>query len=120
MLGGFGPSIAGIILLYCYLNKESRHDFWSRVINFRSISMFWCFLIFFLVPLIFGISFLLDLILNDHTAAFSTLTTFGKIPTLLISMLLIGIIAGPLSEELGWRGIALDQLREKTLSLDPP
>ena len=36
VLGGFGPSIAGVIMTYRTQDRESRRDFWKRCINFKT------------------------------------------------------------------------------------
>jgi len=39
LLGGFGPSIAGIIMNYHTQDKAGRRDFWRRSINFKQIGL---------------------------------------------------------------------------------
>lgn len=64
LLGGFGPSIAGIIMTYCTKDKSGRRDFWRRSINFKQISFGWYLVIFGLFPLAYGLAILLDMLMG--------------------------------------------------------
>jgi hypothetical protein len=37
LLGGFGPSISGVVMVYRTQDKAGRRDFWQRVFSFRRI-----------------------------------------------------------------------------------
>ena len=113
ILGGFGPSAAGIIMVYHTRDKEGRRDFWRRVIDFRRISVGWYLFIVFIFPILFGASVALGSLLGAPAPGFEALTQIAANPLALVPMVIIGIFGGPLSEELGWRGFALDQLQER-------
>jgi membrane protease YdiL (CAAX protease family) len=113
MLGGSGPSIAGIIMIHWNTSREARRDFWKRVIDFRRISLGWYLFIFLIFPALYTISFLLNTLAGNPAPEFETLTQIGANPLVLVGTVVIGIVAGPLSEELGWRGFALDRLQAR-------
>ena len=113
ILGGFGPSVAGVIMVYRTRDEEGRRDFWRRVVDFKRISAGWYLFILLIFPAVFGVSFLLTTLLGKPLPAFETLTQIAANPLTLIGMMILGIITGPLSEELGWRGFALDPLQER-------
>jgi membrane protease YdiL (CAAX protease family) len=113
ILGGFGPSVAGIIMIYRNQKKEKRRDFWKRVIDFKRISVGWYLFIILLYPTLFGLSILIDRLIGNPIPKFEVLGQIAANPILVVGMLVTGIITGPLSEELGWRGYALDQLQAR-------
>lgn len=106
-LGGFGPSIIGILLTYLTKNKEEVKDFWYRSRDFKRINIQWygAIIIFSLTPLLIagGLSLLFkgSGITIDSTFISSSLFT--------VIFLIIGVIA----EEFGWRGYVLDRLQIK-------
>jgi membrane protease YdiL (CAAX protease family) len=111
ILGGFGPSVAGIIMTYRSRDKRGRRDFWRRVIDLRRISAGWYLFILSIFPALLAIGFLLNSLLGTALPDFETLARNAANPLTLVGMVVIGIITGPLSEELGWRGFALDRLQ---------
>ena len=113
ILGGFGPSAAGVILTYQTQDREGRRAFWARVVGFNRISLPWYLFIVLIFPAIVGLSLLIDLALGHPLQAFPTLEAIGATPVALVGMVVIDIITGPLSEELGWRGFGLDQFQAR-------
>ena len=109
MLGGFGPSVAAIILTYRSEGKEGRRAFWNRVVSFKRISVGWYLFIALIFPALFGLSFLIDRARGYPPPSFPTLTMIRENPIALVGLIILGILTGPLSEELGWRGFALDR-----------
>jgi membrane protease YdiL (CAAX protease family) len=118
MLGGFGPSAAGIIMVYRTGDKEEWRDFWRRLVDFRRISAGWYLFIGLIFPALFTVSVLLTGLLGGEVPDFRTLAQIAANPLALVGMVVIGIIGGPLSEELGWRGFALDRLQERWAPLE--
>jgi membrane protease YdiL (CAAX protease family) len=113
MLGGFGPSVAAIILIYRSQGRERRRSFWNRVLSFKRISAGWYLFIVLIFPLLFGLSFLIDQALGYPQPAFPTLGAIKENPISLLGLVILGIITGPISEELGWRGFALDRFQPR-------
>jgi membrane protease YdiL (CAAX protease family) len=113
ILGGFGPSVAGIIMVARSAAKEEQRDFWRRVVDFGRISAGWYLFIALIFPALFALSVLLTSLLGGPVPDFDTLTQIAANPLMLVGMMVIGIIGGPLSEELGWRGFALERLQKR-------
>jgi membrane protease YdiL (CAAX protease family) len=111
MLGGFGPMAAGFIMAFRLKGREGLRDLWMRMIDFRHISWGWYAFIFLIFPILFAAGVLLAVFLNAPLPGFQALRAVIANPLSLVGLLIIGIIAGALSEEPGWRGFALDQLQ---------
>ena len=117
VLGGFGPSIAGIIMTYRTQAWVGRRDFWRRSINFRQIGAGWYAVILLIFPLVYGLAILLDMLLGGSPPGAEAIAQIAAQPASLIGMLLMGLIIGPLAEEFGWRGFALDPLQARWSAL---
>ena len=107
------PSLVGILLTHLTSDKADRNDFWKRVVSFKLIGLRWFAVIIGLFPFLLVLGLLADNLfggaLPPLRGAAQILTRPGAL------MLFIGanIIGGPLGEELGWRGFALDRLQNK-------
>jgi len=117
LLGGFGPSIAGIIMTYHTQDKVGRSDFWRRSINFKEIRPGWYILIFGLFPLAYGLAILFDILLGGSPPGANNLFQAFANPAFWLVGIVISLVLGPLSEEFGWRGFALDPLQSRWSSL---
>lgn len=106
-LGGFGPSIIGILLTYLTKNKNEIKDFWYRSRDFRRINYQWygAIIILSLAPILIAGG--LSVLVEGSGISFD--------PTFLSSFWfsLIFLIIGVLAEEWGWRGYILDSLQSK-------
>ena len=106
-LGGFGPSIMGIILTYLTRSKDEVKDFWYRSRDFKRIPALWylAIIILSLTPLLIagGLSILFNgtgiTLDEDFLAGF-----LGSLVFLIIAVL---------AEEFGWRGYVLEPLQNK-------
>ena len=117
VLGGFGPSIAGIIMTYRTQDRAGRRDFWRRSINFKQISLGWYVVIFGLFPLTYGLAILFDMLLGGSPPGADNLVQALANPAFLLVGVVMSLVLGPLSEEFGWRGFALDPLQSKWSAL---
>ena len=117
VLGGFGPSIAGIIMVYRNRDKKGRRDFWKSIVDLKRISTKWYLFIFLIFPASFAILFGINSLLGNPLPEFERMAQIGSNPLFLIGIVITGILTGPLSEELGWRGFALDRLQARSSPL---
>jgi uncharacterized protein len=113
VLGGFGPSVAGIIMVYRNNDKQGRVDFWKRVVDFKRISTSWYLFIFLVFPALYTFLFGINSLMGNPLPKFARTAQIASNPLLLIGIVITGILTGPLSEELGWRGFALDRLQAR-------
>ena len=117
LLGGFGPSIAGIIMTYRTKDKTGRRDYWRRSINFKQISPGWYVVIFGLFPLAYGLAILIDMLLGGSPPGADNLAQALANPAFWLVGIVMSLVLGPLSEEFGWRGFALEPLQSKWSAL---
>jgi len=104
--GAWGPLVAALGLTYFFEGKLGIKNLFKRVFNFK-IGLRWYGIIFLTFPLILGGALLLS------GESFSNIFTETNPIILIVGFFVILFTAGPLQEELGWRGYALDRLQEK-------
>ncbi|MDS1029310.1 hypothetical protein RDV78_02190 [Bacillota bacterium LX-D] len=107
-MGTFAPSITALFLTYLKYGKEGVKNLLKRALQYR-FNKVWYLYIFLLMPGILTLSFLF---MNAFTGAkFNSLLLPIMIqqPWLIVPIFLyMLILQGPLGEEFGWRGFALD------------
>jgi hypothetical protein len=74
-IGAFGPSVAGILMIYRNPDVRVHLDFWRRLISFRSITIGGYLFIFGVIPALYFLAALVDCIV--HNVPLSFLTTPG-------------------------------------------
>jgi membrane protease YdiL (CAAX protease family) len=113
-IGGIGPSLIGILLLYFRKTKEEISNFWKRSRNFVDIKFNWYIII---ILFTFGVN-LLSIGLSLLIAGYGTTFDIGLLSDVSIFLpYLLFLVLGVLAEEFGWRGYSLDALQEKRSSL---
>lgn len=112
VLGGFGPAIAGIIL--AQRNPASAPDFWTRLLQTRRIRPLWWIVILLLYPATLMLAYLIVALTSPGAADLATMGNLvGHSPALIVLTLLFIAVLGPISEEPGWHGCALDYLQAR-------
>ena len=112
-LGGIAPSTTGIILAKTGGSREYWTDFLRRTLSFRQISLSWWGIMLLIIPLTTAIGLLAWYITTGSVPEFETLNKFIASPLSIIPFALFMFIFGPVPEEIGWRGYALDHLERK-------
>jgi membrane protease YdiL (CAAX protease family) len=115
LIGAFGPSIMGVVSTYRTGGKEAGRELWQRFFQARRIPLRWWLLILVLFPAMAFMGDLIDSALGGNPPPINTETLTS--PTGFLGFLLLMILGGPLAEELGWRGFALDPLLERGSAL---
>jgi len=113
-LGGFAPTIIGLWMLYRTASAQVRRSFWHRLIDFRAIRPGWYALIVLIFPVVTGLGMLINSLLGGEQPGMMQWNQIAADPSMLVVSLLMSLVItlflGPLSEELGWRGFALDRM----------
>ncbi|MBN1328308.1 MAG: CPBP family intramembrane metalloprotease [Candidatus Heimdallarchaeota archaeon] len=112
-LATFGPTFAAIIAIAIFEGKKNIAQMFTKGIKSK-FSKIWLIPIFVLFPTIAAITFLLVLPIDGYTLAIG----YYKDAGLYVGVIFLGFfIGGPLGEEFGWRGYALDKLQKRHSTL---
>ncbi len=109
-VGGLGPTLAALILLYRFHNRTQQKDYWIRVFDWSRIGwQHYLFLLLFIPALVIA-SVAISIAFGGNWAQLQLMEDYQQQPLSLIPFALFVLILGPVPEELGWRGYALDAL----------
>jgi membrane protease YdiL (CAAX protease family) len=106
-----GPAVAAIALLYLEGRPAQREDFWDRVFELKRLRPRWLAAIFLLYPVLTAIGIGIDWVLSGRTPGIDLLARLLANPLVLLAYAGFILLLGPVPEELGWRGYALDRLQ---------
>ncbi len=110
ILAAFAPTFAAIFLIVFFSDSETKKDFWKRVINFKRIKRNWYIISLVLFPILISLAFLIYYLIGGNFPPLDGLMEAIQSPLSFIGFIVVIILGGPLAEELGWRGYALDPL----------
>lgn len=115
-LGGFGPSLVGLILLKLTHNKDEKQEFIARSFDPRRIGPQWYIIIIVIIIGSIILAMLISSLLWSDISFLAELSTFSLqvLDPLYFAFLVIAVLA----EEFGWRGFALDPLQKKNSALN--
>jgi membrane protease YdiL (CAAX protease family) len=109
--GALGPAAAGIALTYRGNDPQDQHDYWARAVDFSRIRGRWFIPILLLYPLATLAALLFDTAVTAVGPDLEMAKRLLSAPWSGIVFAIWVLLLGPLPEELGWRGYALDRLQ---------
>jgi membrane protease YdiL (CAAX protease family) len=109
LIGGSAPSWVGILFVLFTFDREQRREYFQRLLP-RLIPGRWWAIILLVFPLLFAIVYALELLLGGSLPGMELLKAYIAQPSMLPLAILLGLGSGPIPEEFGWRGYALDPL----------
>jgi membrane protease YdiL (CAAX protease family) len=114
--GGLSPAVSAIVLVSISKQSSKRREYWKRIIDFKRIKAHW-YAVIFLLPILYSVlAFVTHGLLTANTLSPEISKDFGN-PLMVMSLILITLFFGPIPEELGWRGYALDLLQNRQNAL---
>jgi uncharacterized protein len=113
MLGGSGPTLVALFYIFRFFDREARADFWARLLDFHRLSSTAWILCLFGIPVLILAAIALDSLLRGELAPMPNLEMLADQPAMIPVFVLMMLVGGALSEELGWRGILLDRLQQR-------
>jgi NAD(P)-dependent dehydrogenase (short-subunit alcohol dehydrogenase family)/membrane protease YdiL (CAAX protease family) len=107
--GGLGPLVAGVGMAVFAEDRAYRAEYVRRLVDPRRIRRWWWAFCLAFVPALT----LLTMAVDAAAGAPSSLEELGswvRDPAALLGLVAFALVFGPLTEEPGWRGYALDRL----------
>lgn len=109
LAGGPAPSFMGIIMVFKTFSRRQRADYFSRCVDFRRIG-WWLLFPIILFPLLAALGISMDIALGGTLPGMTALNALTATALMIPVALFLYLWSGPLNEEFGWRGYALDPL----------
>jgi CAAX protease family protein len=111
------PSVMGILFTYLTKGAEERRDFWRRTFRWPREKTKMAMIGLLLLPLLTVTTFLVSSLLSGKPISLAYAAEMLTNWKTLLAFLFIELTFGPLSEEFGWRGYALDELQSRWSAL---
>lgn len=109
--GGGTPSVTALFLVFLTYSKEQRKNYFMRCFSFRYMGIKWPVLTVLFFTLISIAAIWLGVyLLGYEMPGMNYIHAIIQNPLNLFLVLFFSAISGPLNEEFGWRGYALDKL----------
>ncbi len=113
VLGACVPSAMGIAFTHLTQDRQGRRDFWIRVLDVRRIGWRWLLVIILVFPLANRTAMLVYALMGGTPPSPVDVGEILANPGLVLQIILANLLISGISEELGWRGFALDRLQRR-------
>lgn len=114
LVGGAGPLIAAVALTQLRESPATRRDFWIRIVDPRRLRGRWWAVALLLHPSLVALAFAVEIAIGGTPPAPEAGIAS---PLAFLTLAFFVFWFGPLPEEIGWRGFALDRLQARTTAL---
>ncbi len=112
--GGGAPSVIALFLVFLTYPGDKRKDYFRRCFSLRQAGWKWPLITIAVFTVLSSVSVYLGVrLLGFDMPTMDYVKAVAGNPLIIPLVILISLISGPLNEEFGWRGYALDRLMAK-------